>query len=224
LGVGLTLVRAIIELHGGSITAHSDGPGQGSTFSFALPLVDVAGASHAHSQSSAAESIASTSEFGHLRIAIIEDNSDSRTTLQTLIELDGHEVRSASDGQAGVALVLNWRPDMALVDIGLPGLDGFEVAREIRSTLASSHNQALVKLIALTGYGLPSDRERILSSGFDAHLVKPLRYTELLSTLSILLKANSSDLQAEGGCLMPENEPPSSQTPKRVCTTQSQAQ
>ena len=119
-----------------------------------------------------------------LRIAIIEDNADSRTTLKTLLELDGHEVRAAGDGHQGVDLILTWQPDVALVDIGLPGLDGYELARRVRSQKPMDAQRPRMLLIALTGYGLASDRDKVFAAGFDCHLVKPLKVNDLNQILN----------------------------------------
>jgi CheY-like chemotaxis protein len=118
-----------------------------------------------------------------LRIAIIEDNSDVQLCLRTLLEMDGNEVRVSCDGIEGTDLILEWRPDIAIVDIGLPGRDGFGVAREVRKSISAEHNQPQPHLIALTGYGLPSDRVKVLEAGFNLHLVKPVNLDELFDVL-----------------------------------------
>lgn len=104
-----------------------------------------------------------------LRILVIEDHADGRETLRSLLQLLGHEVQVADNGLAGVATALSWGPDVALVDIGLPGLDGLEVARRLRAALGNR-----VRLVAQTGYGQPGDRQRALAAGFDTYLVKPI--------------------------------------------------
>lgn len=116
----------------------------------------------------------------------MEDNEDSRVTLQSLLQLDGHEVNSAADGLAGCQMIMEWQPEVAIIDIGLPLLDGFEVARKVRR----SSSRSTPYLIALTGYGFPSDREKVLAAGFDAHLVKPLKRTELNKFLSLIPKSD----------------------------------
>ena len=161
LGVGLTLVRRLAELHGGRVTAHSEGPGMGSEFVVYLP----AGARAPHPTEDSQGPIMAISR----RILIVEDNADAADMLRTALELDGHQVWVARDGQAGVAAAVAEPPDIMLVDIGLPGLDGYDVAREVRSALGRR-----VRLVALTGYGQPADRQRAAEAGFDAHLVKPL--------------------------------------------------
>lgn len=184
LGVGLTLVKAIIELHGGSVAVASDGLGQGTEFTIRLPLAEP-DATPAVTGDALSSSAGQSAGAGPLRIAIIEDNVDSRTTLQTLLELDGHHVQSAADGQRGVELISRWHPDVALVDIGLPGIDGFEVCRLVRSQPSADSDRARPTcLIALTGYGLPSDREKVVAAGFDHHLVKPLKMAELQTCLT----------------------------------------
>jgi CheY-like chemotaxis protein len=115
-----------------------------------------------------------------LRILLVEDNEDSRITLRKLLEMQGHVVEDAGEGSSGVTKALAWKPDVALIDIGLPGLDGFEVARAVRSAAAG----ARLHLIALTGYGDPGDRRRALEAGFDAHLVKPVRLEALTRLLA----------------------------------------
>jgi two-component system CheB/CheR fusion protein len=175
MGVGLTLVKAIVELHGGSVVAASAGHNQGSEFTVRLPLLDRAAAVPLRP----ADSFAAKDKSRSFRIAIVEDNADSRSTLQALLQLDGHEVRSAADGPQGIELISDWQPEVALIDIGLPGLDGFEVAQRIRA----SRLNPTPYLVALTGYGFPSDREKALAAGFNVHLVKPLKRAELHSLL-----------------------------------------
>lgn len=114
-----------------------------------------------------------------LRVLVIEDHVDGRETLRSLLQLLGHQVEVADNGLQGVATALAWRPDIALVDIGLPGLDGFEVARRLRTALGHR-----VRLVAQTGYGQPGDRERALAAGFDAHLVKPIDWQEFIHWLN----------------------------------------
>jgi len=163
LGIGLTLVRRLAEMHGGSASVTSAGTDQGSEFRVALPAIEAPDATrpeHAQAQRSTARDI-----------LVVEDNADARETLQHLLQLAGHTVRTASDGVAGLQAALTQRPDIALVDIGLPLMDGYEVARRIRAAEAGGSRTLLV---AVTGYGLPEDRERALQAGFDAHVVKPV--------------------------------------------------
>ncbi|HEX8522481.1 MAG TPA: ATP-binding protein [Tepidisphaeraceae bacterium] len=163
LGIGLTLVKRLIELHEGTVSAHSDGIGHGSEFTIALPMcADVP------IQETVARPAAPRNGKSH-RILLIEDHADARRALQRLLQLWGHTVEIAEDGQVGVDLASSIKPEIALVDIGLPGLDGYQVAREIRSRLGTS-----IRLIALTGYGQPDDHARTKAAGFDVHLVKPV--------------------------------------------------
>jgi signal transduction histidine kinase len=162
MGIGLTLVRSLVQLHGGDVTASSPGPGQGSEFTVRLPLA----ATMSDSQDLARP--ADGASIGR-HLLLVEDNADNRLSLQALLEDLGHRVDVARDGAEGVAVALSTRPEIALVDIGLPELDGYQVARRIRSALGAG-----ISLIALTGYGQPEDVRKARDAGFDAHLVKPV--------------------------------------------------
>jgi signal transduction histidine kinase/CheY-like chemotaxis protein len=162
LGIGLTLVRRLAELHGGSAAAHSAGLGRGSEFTVRLPAVQPP--PRQSSQRSAAQTVSARD------VLVVEDNADARETLQRLLELQGHRVRVAADGQAGLEAVGERMPEIALIDIGLPLLDGYELARRIRAQAGGER----AYLVALTGYGLPEDRNRTEAAGFDLHLVKPV--------------------------------------------------
>jgi signal transduction histidine kinase len=174
LGLGLALVKRLAEMHGGGVAVASAGPGRGSTFSVRLPL---AGASAG--ATTKGESISGTGR----RILVIEDNEDVRNMLRAMLSLHGHEVHEASDGATGIASVHDRMPDVALIDIGLPDVDGYEVARRLRQVSGSEH----VKLVAITGYGQPDDRQRALDAGFDAHLTKPVALGQLERTLAAML-------------------------------------
>jgi PAS domain S-box-containing protein len=171
LGIGLTLVRRLVELHGGTVEAASAGRGRGSIFTVRLPLATAPVPWPASAPVSGAGS--------RRRVLIVEDNDDSRATLRELLGLLGHEVHEASDGATGVARALELMPDVILVDIGLPGLDGYDVARRIRREAGGRH----LYLVAVTGYGLPEDRERALAAGYDVHLVKPIDPAKLQAIL-----------------------------------------
>jgi signal transduction histidine kinase len=173
LGIGLPLVRALVEMQGGKVEAHSDGAGRGSEFVVRLPLKSDGGAA-------AAPRAGGRSERGR-RVLIVEDNPDGRETLRVMLEMWGHEVEATADGQQGVERALALRPEAALVDIGLPIFDGYEVARRVRAVLGRD-----IFLIALTGYGQPHDHRRAFEAGFDAHLVKPAEPDELRRLLQQL--------------------------------------
>jgi PAS domain S-box-containing protein len=160
LGIGLTLVRRLVELHGGTVNAASAGPGRGSTFTVLLPALAEPAAPGAGTRSLA---------LGPARrVLLVEDNDDAREMLRNLLVLLGHEVHEARDGVAGVAEARRLRPDVALIDIGLPGLDGYEVARRVGAEVPG------VQLVAVTGYGQPDDLERARAAGFAVHLIKPV--------------------------------------------------
>ncbi|HET9253215.1 MAG TPA: ATP-binding protein, partial [Candidatus Eisenbacteria bacterium] len=175
LGIGLTLVQRLVELHGGTVRAESEGLGKGSTFTVSLPAIP---ASSPSSAGEARQDAGSTVEVSAVpvvplgrRVLVIEDHQDAREMLRAMLELDRHEVHVAADGKEGIDAALRVRPDVVLIDVGLPELDGYEVARALR---ASPDAQGLY-LVALTGYGLPEDRERAREAGFDEHVVKPLQ-------------------------------------------------
>jgi PAS domain S-box-containing protein len=164
LGIGLTLVRRLAELHGGTVEATSEGPDRGSRFTVRLRAI---------SPPRLAPDVARLGgrwDVAARRILIIEDNADARIMLRQLLETAGHEVHEASDGRKGLELALTLRPDVALIDLGLPGLDGYEIARQLRA----ADERRKILLVAVTGYGSPEDRERSLLAGFDVHLVKPV--------------------------------------------------
>ncbi|MBI5500703.1 MAG: response regulator [Deltaproteobacteria bacterium] len=161
LGLGLTLVRGLVELHGGEVGATSDGPGQGAELTVHLPLVP--GVTCGPAPATAATPRA------RRRVLIIEDNVDAAETLRDVLRLGGHEIAIAFDGLEGIAAVREFRPDVVLCDIGLPGIDGYEVARRLRS----DRSLARILLVALSGYAQPEDLRQATEAGFDQHLAKP---------------------------------------------------
>jgi two-component system CheB/CheR fusion protein len=183
LGVGLTLVRALVEMHGGTVTAHSDGDGNGSDFTVCLPLASPAEATQQEDTTPLALPPDGTT------VVVVEDNADSREMLCTMLAHEGVTCHSASDGSTALALIDEVSPHVVILDVGLPGMDGLEVARRIRAN--PQHRE--VPLIALTGYGLESDRRATKDAGFDYHLVKPVQLEELLTVLARLRTAGAAD-------------------------------
>jgi signal transduction histidine kinase len=175
LGIGLTLVRRIAELHGGRAAASSGGPGSGSRFSVWLPAITEPERPRPRP--------AETAPARSRDILIVEDNDDAARTLSRLLELAGHRVRVASDGAAGLAALQAQPPEIALIDVGLPRMSGYDVAQRIRSSMDGRKPPLMV---ALTGYGAPEDRERALAAGFDEHLVKPVDFATLEALLARL--------------------------------------
>jgi len=187
VGVGLTLVRTIAEMHQGSVTAHSEGSGKGSEFIVRLPLTRDHGHQSREASETPTDGIDSQPPVRAVRsarrIVLIEDNADSRRMLEAMLKLDGYTVVSAADGQEGLEMILKLRPRFAIIDIGLPGIDGYQVARKVREMSPREE----VFLIALTGYGRPEDRRAVQEAGFDEHLVKPLKPNELARVLGSLV-------------------------------------
>jgi two-component system, sensor histidine kinase len=173
LGIGLTLVRRLAELHGGSASAASTGPARGSVFQVRLPSIAAPAV--------VAEKKAARTSEKQRDILIIEDNADAAATLRSLLQLAGHRVRIARDGEEGLEALKASRPDVALIDLGLPRVDGYEVARRAREMM---DGQPRPLLVAVTGYGLPEDRRRTVEAGFDAHLVKPVDLAALRTLLA----------------------------------------
>jgi signal transduction histidine kinase len=176
LGLGLALVKGLIELHAGSVTAESDGLGHGSTFTVRLPLSQSSG-----SVTDQNLRLATASQSGPLRILVIEDNRDAARSLQLLLSLQGHEVEVAFEGSSGLATARELHPQVVISDLGLPGeQDGYAVARAMRGDPALSR----VYLIALSGYGQDEDRRRTREAGYDCHLVKPVDPASLQNALA----------------------------------------
>jgi two-component system, chemotaxis family, CheB/CheR fusion protein len=173
LGVGLTLVRSLVTMHGGSVTAHSDGEGKGSEFVVRLPVV-------ARPRDEAPNSRSRPKVSKGARVVVVEDNADSREMLCQLLALVGCESHAADTGLRGLELMDEVRPDLAIIDVGLPGMDGLELAQQVRANPKHEH----VYLVALTGYGQASDRARALRAGFDEHVVKPIGPDTLVRLLS----------------------------------------
>ena len=173
LGIGLALVRGIVERHGGHVEARSDGPGRGSEFRVVLPL--------AGSVSSEIADTASEASAGddHLRVLVVDDNNDSAEMMGAMLQLHGHTVRVAHDAQSALSAAVDFEPHAAVLDIGLPGVDGYELARRMRQDARTRQ----VRLIAVTGWGTDRDRERARAAGFDAHLTKPADARLILSAI-----------------------------------------
>lgn len=174
LGVGLTLVRALVQMHGGTVSANSDGDGTGSEFTVRLPVT-----THVEAVTPQDQHAALTQPSG-ITVLIVEDNADSREMLCAMLRHAGLVCHDAADGLSALRLVEEVLPDVVILDVGLPGMDGLEVARRIRA----NPRYAGVRLIALTGYGQAGDRAATKQAGFDYHLVKPVQPSELLTLLA----------------------------------------
>ena len=164
-------MRRLVELHGGTVEAASDGPGHGSEFIVRLPV--------SRAPVSDAARMSAPVPAGSHRILLIEDNADARNMAQLGLELLGQTVSTASNGERGIEMAVANPPDAVIVDIGLPGLDGYEVGRRLRKAMGDR-----VRLVALTGYSQPEDRRRVREAGFDVHLVKPVAPADILRAVT----------------------------------------
>jgi len=188
MGIGLTLVRHLVELHGGRVDARSEGPGQGSEFVVRLPIL--VGHMAPPSVPDDASNGGDSADDAH-RILLVDDNADAALSLAMLLRCFGHEVESYHEGAAALEAAEELRPEVALIDISMPGMDGYQVARRLRLLPGL---QGIV-LIALTGYGREEDRRQSYAAGFDHHLVKPVKLDELTQLLASL----KSDQEAKAG-------------------------
>jgi PAS domain S-box-containing protein len=169
LGIGLTLVKRLVEMHGGRVEARSEGLGRGAEFIVWLPVLD---AQHEGAAEAAAPRAAATNNDSaqSLRILIVDDNVDAADSIAMLLGMEGHQTRTVNTARAALLAVPDFEPDVVLLDIGLPEMDGYEVARRLRA----QNGRHEMRLVAVTGYGQPGDRRRSQAAGFDEHLVKPV--------------------------------------------------
>jgi CheY-like chemotaxis protein len=172
LGSGLTLVKSMVEMHGGEVEAHSAGVGLGSEFVVRLPIL-------AEASSETQPTVSAPTPATSRRILVVDDNRDAAESLAVLLKLTGNQTHIAYDGLEAVEAAATLRPDIVLLDIGLPKLNGYEAARKIRE---QSWGQGMV-LVALTGWDQDEDRQKAKDSGFDGHLVKPVDYAALMKLL-----------------------------------------
>jgi PAS domain S-box-containing protein len=177
LGIGLSLVKRLVEMHSGSVEAFSEGPGKGSEFVVRLPIARPRTNEQQRDREAAAARLHDTQTR---RILVVDDNEDSATSLALLLSMLGHETETANDGLEAIEKAAEFKPDVALLDIGMPRLNGYDTARRIRE---AEWGKGML-LVALTGWGQESDRARSIASGFDAHLVKPVQATDIEQLLS----------------------------------------
>lgn len=188
LGIGLAIVRRLVERHGGVVRASSAGPGKGTEVIVRLPrMVEEPFLASQVRQPDPEHTDAR-------RVLVVDDNEDAASALAELLELEGHESRTASDGLEAVQIAEEWKPDVVLLDLGMPRIDGYEAARRIRAQPWGKE----MGLVALTGWGQRQDRERTAACGFDAHLVKPIRIEALLEILARVTTEAPSDARRSG--------------------------
>jgi signal transduction histidine kinase len=183
LGIGLSLVRHLVELHGGRVLAHSEGHGRGSTFTVSLPLPP-----RALEETAIADTDAANASPHRLRILVVEDNHDGAETLTTLLRTMGHEVHVVLDGGVAVEAATSFRPELVLLDLGLPTLDGYQVCRRLREQPWGSG----MRVVAMTGWGDPEAQRAVLAAGFDRHLVKPVEEADLLAALALAFQREAT--------------------------------
>jgi signal transduction histidine kinase/CheY-like chemotaxis protein len=171
LGLGLAIVKNLVTLHGGTVAASSDGPGKGSEITVRLPLA-------AREEATVAPVRPTRPATASKRLLVVDDNEDAANLLGEIARMRGHEVEIVHDPNAALDVVTTFQPEVAVLDIGLPGMDGYELARRLQLSVPAC------RLIALTGYGQSKDRERALAAGFSAHLVKPVRVNDLLEMIA----------------------------------------
>jgi CheY-like chemotaxis protein len=182
LGIGLAVVRKLAEMHGGTVEAQSAGSGKGSEFTVRLPVL-----SSPTSRSQVLSDEEEKRPDSGWRVLVVDDNVDSADSIAMLLQMSGHEVRVSYSGQDAVETAVEYQPDIVLLDIGLPGMDGYEVGRRLRKRPELRE----VKLIAVTGYGREADRLQSQEAGFDYHLVKPVDAQKLQDLLVELMKKSS---------------------------------
>jgi CheY-like chemotaxis protein len=175
--LGLSITRQLVELHGGTIEAQSGGKGRGSEFIVRLPIMNAELAKRPAAESATESAYSAAGR----RILIIDDNADAAALLESVLRAAGHEVRNALDGRAGLTLAQEFAPDIVFLDLAMPGMDGYEVMHHLREP-----QRARPKIIALTGFGAETERDRIRQAGFDAHLVKPVESRKILDLISSL--------------------------------------
>jgi CheY-like chemotaxis protein len=197
LGIGLSVVKKLLQMHGGEIQAHSAGVGKGSTFEIKLPRV---------APPSASSGGAEMQKVSPRRVFIVDDNADAADSLAELLRIEGHKVQAVHSPAAALELIDSFHPDIALLDIGLPDMDGFELVRRLRERPALVG----VKFVALTGYGQIEDRRRVRESGFDDHLIKPSARSDIPWHLS-----SSRDEFSEPRCRRRRLSPIAGSTPGR---------
>jgi CheY-like chemotaxis protein len=173
LGLGLTLVKELVGLHGGSVEARSDGLGKGSEFLIRLPFLDL--------PAPVSKAVAKEHQPKNARkILVVDDNIDAAETMALLLSTMGHEAKAAHEGKTGLKLAEEYRPEIILLDIGLPGLNGYEVVQKIKSTEWGKR----IKVVAVTGWGQEEDKRRAAEAGFDLHLTKPVNPAEIEKILA----------------------------------------
>ena len=171
LGIGLTLVKVLTEMQGGSVEARSEGLGRGSEFIVRLPVLP---AETRQAEDQPQYGLRKIAALAHHRVLVVDDNEAAASTLGMIVQSIGHEVRLAHDGPAAIAMAREYKPEVIFLDIGMPGMNGYQVAQRLRADAGLAQGDATsMTLVALTGYGQEEDQRRAIEAGFDQHMVKP---------------------------------------------------
>jgi CheY-like chemotaxis protein len=192
LGLGLAIARSLVALHGGSLAAESAGTGRGSTFTLRLPRIELPATAP---DAAATAPAIPASPANTARVLVVDDNRDAADVLADALNAAGYEARTAYDAPAALEVARSFRPTVAMLDLGLPVMDGYELARHLRAHA----DTAGVRLVAVTGYGQPADRELSRQAGFEEHLVKPLDFTTIVSILRPMVDAARTEPDAHRG-------------------------
>jgi CheY-like chemotaxis protein len=187
MGIGLTLARQLVELHQGRIEAYSEGPGKGAAFTVFLPCINPV------ARANTVPAVAAASPIQGRRVLVVDDNADAAESLAMLLQFSGHETRVVTEAAKVVSVCAEFMPHIAVLDIGLPVVNGYELARQLRQQA----DHAELVLIALTGYGQNQDRERAAEAGFDYHFVKPVDPVKLEAAIGAG-RRNSGQLSSGG--------------------------
>jgi CheY-like chemotaxis protein len=184
LGLGLAIVRHLVELHGGTVHAESEGEGKGSSFSVMFPLISTRSVSGSYSMSTQSDEAPASPALNGLRVLVVDDEADARHLIGKVIAQSGAEVRTCESAAAAMTLLQEWKPDVLMSDIGMPGEDGYALINRVRALPDDSGGR--IPAAALTAYAREDDRQRVLAAGYQVHIAKPISSNQLVATVAQL--------------------------------------